>query len=137
MMRVAFVCCVKLKADRPMPARDLYVSPWFVMARRYAERNSDRWFILSAAYGLLDPDRVIEPYEKTLNDMPIADRCGWAKLVTKQMDLAGVRGNEAIVLAGINYRRHLNMALLDRFAEVEVPMEGLMLGQQLSWLSKN
>lgn len=34
------------------------------------------------------------------------------------MDLAGVRGYEAIVLAGINYRRHLNMALLDRFAEV-------------------
>ncbi|MEY9138456.1 hypothetical protein ABIE79_009984 [Bradyrhizobium diazoefficiens] len=137
MTRVAFVSCVKTKADSARPAEQLYISPWFVMARRYAERNSDRWFILSAAYGLLDPDRVIEPYEKTLNDMPIADRRGWAKLVTKQMDLAGVRGNEAIVLAGINYRRHLNMALLDRFAEVEVPMEGLMLGQQLSWLSKS
>ncbi|WGD50739.1 hypothetical protein QA641_34920 [Bradyrhizobium sp. CB1650] len=136
-MKVAFVSCVKMKAASERPARDLYVSPWFVMARRFAERNSDRWFILSAAYGLLDPDRVIEPYEKTLSDMPIADRRGWAKLVTKQMDLAGVRGNEAIVLAGINYRRLLNMALLDRFAEVEVPMEGLMLGQQLSWLSKN
>ncbi|MCA1379349.1 hypothetical protein I6F34_00745 [Bradyrhizobium sp. BRP05] len=133
-MKVTFVSCVKLKADRPMPARDLYISPWFVMARRYAERNSDRWLILSAAYGLLDPDRVIEPYEKTLNDMPIDARRGWAKLVTKQMDLAGVRGDEAIVLAGVNYRRHLEMPLLDRFAEVDVPMAGLMLGQQLSWL---
>jgi hypothetical protein len=47
-----------------------------------------------------------------------------------------VRGDEAIVLAGLNYRRHLEMALLDRFAEVDVPMSGLMLGQQLSWLSK-
>lgn len=136
MTRVAFVSCVKLKADTERPARDLYVSPWFVMARRYAERNSDRWFILSAAYGLLDPDRIIEPYEKTLNDMPVDARRGWAKLVTKQMDLSGVRGNEAIVLAGLNYRRHLEMALLDRFVEVEVPMSGLMLGQQLSWLSK-
>jgi hypothetical protein len=136
MTRVAFVSCVKLKADTERPARDLYVSPWFVMARRYAERNADRWFILSAAYGLLDPDRVIEPYEKTLNDMPIDARRGWAKLVTKQMDLARVRGDEALVLAGLNYRRHLEMALLDRFAEVEVPMSGLMLGQQLNWLSK-
>lgn len=137
MTRIAFVSCVKTKADSARPAEQLYISPWFVMARRYAHAIADRWFILSAAYGLVEPDRVIEPYEKTLNKMPIAERRGWAKLVTKQMDLAGVRGNEAIVLAGINYRRHLNMALLDRFAEVEVPMEGLMLGQQLSWLSKN
>lgn len=69
-MKVAFVSCVKTKADSARPAEQLCISPWFVMARRFAERNSDRWFILSAAYGLLDPDRVIEPYEKTLNDMP-------------------------------------------------------------------
>jgi hypothetical protein len=50
------------------------------------------------------------------------------------MDLAGVRGGQAIVLAGVNYRRHLEMPLLDRFAEAEIPMSGLMLGQQLSWL---
>jgi hypothetical protein len=135
-MRVAFVSCVKLKDDRPRQARDLYVSPWFVMARRYAERNADCWFILSAAYGLVGPDRVIEPYDRTLNKMSIDERRGWAKLVVKQIDLARVRGDEAIVLAGINYRRHLEMPLLDRFKEVEVPMSGLMLGQQLSWLSK-
>ncbi|WP_162496312.1 DUF6884 domain-containing protein [Bradyrhizobium canariense] len=80
---------------------------------------------------------IIEPYDKTLNDMGIEARRGWAKLVTQQMDLARVGGDTAIVLAGQNYRRHLNMALLDRFAEVEVPMSGLMLGQQLSWLSKH
>ncbi|OSI35263.1 DUF6884 domain-containing protein [Bradyrhizobium canariense] len=59
MTRVAFVSCVKLKADTARPARDLYVSPWFIGARRYAERNADSWLILSAAYGLVDPDRVI------------------------------------------------------------------------------
>lgn len=39
-MKVAFVSCVKLKADSARPARHLYVSPWFVGARRYAERNA-------------------------------------------------------------------------------------------------
>ena len=107
------------------------------MARRYAHAIADRWFILSAAYGLVEPDRVIEPYEKTLNKMPIAERRGWAKLVTKQMDLAQVYGDEAIVLAGLNYRRHLEMPLLDRFREVVVPMPGFAFGEQLSWLKEH
>jgi hypothetical protein len=137
MMRVAFVSCVKTKADTARPAEQLYISPWFVMARRYAHAIADRWFILSAAYGLVEPDRMIEPYEKTLNKMPIAERRGWAKLVTKQMDLAQVHGDEAIVLAGLNYRRHLEMPLLDRFKEVVVPMPGFAFGEQLSWLKEH
>ncbi|MGC0389142.1 DUF6884 domain-containing protein [Bradyrhizobium sp. USDA 241] len=136
-MRVAFVSCVKTKADSARPAERLYISPWFVMARRYAHAIADRWFILSAAYGLVEPDRVIEPYEKTLNKMPIAERRGWAKLVTKQMDLAQVRGDEAVVLAGLNYRRHLEMPLLDRFKEIVVPMPGFAFGEQLSWLKEH
>ena len=80
---------------------------------------------------------MIEPYEKTLNKMPIAERRGWAKLVTKQMDLAQVHGDEAIVLAGLNYRRHLEMPLLDRFREVVVPMPGFAFGEQLSWLKEH
>jgi len=45
-------------------------------------------------------------------------------------------GRKAIILAGLNYRRGLITPLLDYYGEVEVPMEGLMLGQQLSWLSR-
>ncbi len=63
---VAFISCVKAKADRPMPAKDLYVSPWFHMARGYVERHAHRWFILSAAHCLVPPDFVIEPYDLTL-----------------------------------------------------------------------
>jgi hypothetical protein len=44
MMRVAFVSCVKTKSDRPMPAKDLYVSRWFKLARSYGERHAHRWF---------------------------------------------------------------------------------------------
>jgi hypothetical protein len=66
--------------------------------------------------------------------MPIAERRGWAKLVTKQMDLAQVYGDEAIVLAG---RRHLELPLLDRFKEVVVPMPGFAFGERLSWLKEH
>jgi hypothetical protein len=136
-MRTAFVSCVKTKLDRSAPAKDLYVSPWFTMARRYAETHAERWYILSAAHGLVEPEKVIDPYDISLNWMKVNDRREWSKLVQKQMDLKWVRGGTAILLAGLNYRRHLEKGLLDRFAEVEVPMSGLRLGQQLSWLSKS
>jgi hypothetical protein len=71
MTRVAFVSCVKTKADSARPAEQLYISPWFVMARRYAYSIADRWFILSAAYGLVEPDRVIALREDAQQD---ADR---------------------------------------------------------------
>ena len=136
-MRVAFVSCVKTKLDHRAPAKDLYCSHWFELARRYAETHAEHWFILSAAYGLVRPDSVIDPYERSLNGMKIEARRGWSKLVQKQMDLIQLRGGTAVVLAGLNYRRHLEVALLDRFAEVEVPMTGLRMGEQLSWLSSN
>jgi hypothetical protein len=58
---VGLVACSRLKADRPAPARELYVSPLFRAARAYAERRHGpgRWFILSAHHGLVDPDTVL------------------------------------------------------------------------------
>ena len=70
-MRVAFVPCVKTKSATPELAEHLYISPWFQMARKYAIRNSDRWFILSASAGLLRPDRIMDPYEHTLNGLGV------------------------------------------------------------------
>jgi hypothetical protein len=43
----------------PTPARDAYTSSVFKTSRRYAEQFADRWVILSAKYGLIDPDFVI------------------------------------------------------------------------------
>jgi hypothetical protein len=73
---IALVSCVKSKQTKRAQAKDLYTSPLFRRARRYAEQAADRWFILSAKHGLLDPLKVIAPYEQTL--APMADRKQWA-----------------------------------------------------------
>jgi len=135
---VAFVSCVKMKADRPMMAKDLYISPWFRMARAYVEKNAKKWFILSAAHGFVHPDVVIEPYDATLNGATVERRSAWAQMVSRQLDgrERELCGTKAIILAGLNYRRGLITPLQKMYGTVEVPMEGLMIGQQLSWLSK-
>lgn len=136
MTRIAFVSCVKTKADRPLPAQDLYISPWFRMAREYAKRNADRWFILSASAGLLHPHRVTDPYDLTLNGLGVKLRKDWTAMVQDQLAKERIMGTKAIVLAGINYREFLLPTFRLLFGEVDVPMEGLMMGQQLSCLKK-
>ena len=61
---IAFVSCVNTKHNTPMPARDLYCSDWFKKGSAYAERIVDEWYVLSALYGFIQPDKIISPYEK-------------------------------------------------------------------------
>lgn len=133
---VALVSCVKTKADHRLPAKHLYISPWFGMARAYAEEHADQWFILSAQHGLLDPDEVIDPYEKTLTKMSSSNRVLWASKVVNGMDQIRLQGGTVLVLAGQLYRGHLIGNLMQRFEKIDIPMVGLPMGEQPRWLSK-
>jgi hypothetical protein len=103
--RIALVSCVKTKVAEPMPAKDLYVSPLFRGMRRYAEATADAWFILSAEHGVLHPDQIVAPYEKTLSKMPATQRRAWAdRVVTELDDALQPLPAQLLVLAGVLYR---------------------------------
>ena len=78
---ICLVSCVSAKRTTPALAKDLYQSDWFIKARAYAESVGSCWFILSAKYGLVRPDEMIEPYEMTLNTMGVAERRNWSRRV--------------------------------------------------------
>jgi hypothetical protein len=72
-MRVGLVGCVKTK--QPGSAGTGAVHFAAVSGRRaWVERTCDRWFILSAKHGLVEPGRVLAPYDETLTDLPRAGR---------------------------------------------------------------
>ena len=135
-MVIHLLSCVGQKQLAPAPARDLYTSSWFRKARRYADSTGQPWFILSAKHGLVHPDRVISPYNLTLNSMPVADRRRWAQTVLTQLDphLDGVES--IVILAGRRYREFLEPSLQSRGLPVSVPMAGLRIGEQLRWLNR-
>ena len=133
---VYLLSCVGRKRDRASRADQLYTSPWFLKARSLAEERSDRWYILSAEYGLLEPSRIVEPYERTLNTMPKAERVGWSERVLAGL-LARTEPNDSItILAGARYREHVVPRLRSLGYSVEIPMEGMRIGEQLQWLSR-
>jgi hypothetical protein len=101
----------------------------------YAEAlRPDYIFILSAKYGLLDPDRTISYYEKTLNRMGVKARQEWAHRVLKQVrEKFGTRHVEYTILAGERYWGFL----VDELGSVRLPLKGKGIGKQLQFLRRN
>ena len=134
---VGLVGCASQKLHRPAPARDLYVSQLFRKASAYAEASCDRWYVLSALHGLVHPDTVLEPYDVRLgSSRPSSPGIwDWAAMVKKQLEqeLADVPDPVLVALAGEQYRTVLRLCGWP----YRVPMEGLGIGQQLGWLTRN
>lgn len=135
--KVYLISCVSKKCSGPAPAKELYLSEWFKKARRFVEHAGCPWFVLSAEYGLVSPDQVLVPYDKTLNTMPISERRKWAEKVMTQIEEVVPQLELAVVLAGKRYREFLTGHLQRRNVAVDVPMEGLKIGEQLRWLGNH
>lgn len=134
---IYLVSCVSQKRSEACCARDLYVSDLFRKARRYVEASGCPWFILSAEHGLVAPDMVIPPYERTLNTMGVAEQRAWAERVAGQLSGAVPELSCVVFLAGDKYRRFLTRHLEKWGVSVSVPMEGLRIGEQLRWLGQH
>lgn len=135
-MRIGLVGCVKGKRSRPAPARELYTSALFLGRRAFVEATCERWFILSAKHGLVDPDDVLEPYDQTLKDASEAHRRQWSARVLNQLErsLPHLHGVILEAHAGAAYLDHgLAAALEARGAVIERPTAGLSFGRQLAF----
>jgi hypothetical protein len=134
MKTIALISCVSQKLDHKAKVKDIYISPLFKKNMEYARlRNVDDIYILSAEHGLLELDWEIEPYNKTLNDMKGKEKLKWAKKVYADLLYnEDIDDTNFIFLAGKNYRQHLEMIL----PHTEIPMEGLPIGKQLQFLTR-
>ncbi len=133
---IVFVSCVGKKSSNRCEARLLYESDWFLKARNLVETMGCPWFILSAEYGLVNPATEIDPYDRTLNTMSKAARIAWSNRVLDQFEKLGLKPAKVTVLAGNRYREFIIPRLRDMGIEILIPMEGLRIGEQLSWLNE-
>lgn len=134
MSKIVLVSCVSQKRSQKSKARDLYTSALFKKNLQFAHRLSpENIFILSAKYGLVGLDDEIEPYDLTLNAMSAPEIKQWAKGVLGQLsEVSDIQQDQFIFLAGAKYRKYL----VPFMAHVEVPLEGLRIGEQLHRLSQ-
>jgi len=97
---IAITNCVNKKRSHATKARDLYVSMAFNAKVNFIEKHYSEWYILSAKYGIISPDEVIEPYNlsfkrdrrflQNAQTQQLVDIDAWISLVKTQInDLNG------------------------------------------------
>lgn len=139
---VLLVGCVKGKLEwaSRVAARELYVSPLWRSRRIYAERSGLPWYILSAKYGLLDPNARIAWYDLSLGDLPAAERRVWSRRVVDSLleKYPAMDGKVIEVHAGKDYVDFgLEDGLKQAGAVVQRPLLGIPIGRHLGWYKEH
>ena len=130
---IVVIGCGKRKQAVPKPAGDLYTGSLFRACKRYAEAQGARWAILSAEHGLVLPERELAPYDRKLG-LRGAELQDWSREAAYQYVQAfGTEPCEC--LAGHPYAWPFRNALWwNHDVRCTEPLQGLELGQRLSWL---
>ena len=105
----------------PTPAKDAYVSTLFRLHRRYAEAFGAEWRILSAWYGIMHPDQLIEAYDARFRASDLHPHNWWR--ITEMFRQARALGgfDQLVLLGGSLYREIARRAF-----------EGVFLPEQVS-----
>lgn len=135
---ILLVGCVKGKLEwaSRVEAKDLYVSPLWRSRRIYAESSGRPWYILSAKYGLLDPNARIAWYDLALGNLPAAQRRAWSQRVVDSLleRFPSIEGKIVEIHAGKDYVDFgLETGLKQAGAVVQRPLLGIPIGKHLGW----
>ena len=130
---IVFISCGALKMDIPCKAEKMYQGLYFQRTLKYArklvkENEGGQIFILSAKYGVLDLDEMIEPYNVALSEQSKEYRKEWGEKVIAQLTNKNLIGNKKVVfLASKCYRE----PLLTIYNDYEIPMEHCGINSRL------
>ncbi|MCD4712890.1 MAG: hypothetical protein K8R73_06365, partial [Clostridiales bacterium] len=97
---------------------------------QYAKQVADVVYVLSAKYGLLEEDDVIEPYNVTMNNKSTEERRVWSELVIESLaERHSLDSDEFIIIAGRAY----NEFIIPVLKHHTLPLEGQSMGR---WIPK-
>ena len=124
---ITFISCGKYKQSYECMAKDMYTGAYFKSCLDYALKNSDRVFILSAKYGLLNLTDRIKPYNIRLPHCPKAYIRIWQSRVFKQLASANLSPDEEVlIIAGGEYAKPIR----EYFNNVREPFKGMPIGKR-------
>lgn len=135
MTKIALIGCTSRKQDYKCPAIEMYTkSNYFNLKLDYCKKiNVDKIYILSAKYGLLEPEEIIEPYNVHLKETSKDYRLTWSENVLKDLkDKTDLESDEFIILAGNDYMKYL----LEHIPNHYNPVKGLGIGQQMKFFKE-
>lgn len=120
MSTVFLISCGVKKRTNTTTAQSMYTGNYFAMQKKYANTFGDDFYILSAKYGLLNKNDVIEPYEHKLKPSESKE---WAKKVVADIAANISTDNDIAILCGKVYRKDIVAPLKELGYNVSIPLE--------------
>jgi hypothetical protein len=134
------VGCGKAKQSRACRAAELYTGSLTRLAIKWMERNCEEFYILSAKFGLLDPDRVIKPYNVKLSDYSDEEQISWGNMVADGLHaMFNTNCTPFLVMAGSDY----SSAFMPKLTRIGLDgyvyevCKGLKMGNRMRWIRNN
>jgi len=129
--------CSREKLSIAAPASNLYISDRFRSSLILARDLAAPFAILSAKHGVVEPDRVLEPYDLDLSSLSKSDQRSWAEQAIDQL-AQRAEGRTISILAIGAYVRPLLEANQARAQAVEIiaPWLELEPPDRLVWLKE-
>ncbi len=84
-MILVITACGKAKENKPLPAGLLYKSGRIRYLYKKSKELNYSFYILSAEYGLINADTIIEPYERKMDEMKCKELKGRIKEILKKL----------------------------------------------------
>jgi|694.fasta_scaffold67143_4 hypothetical protein len=133
---ITLIACSATKLEKPALAKELYQGSLFKKSLEYALKttNSKDVYIVSAKYGLVGLNDVIEPYNVTLKDMSAEDRDDWGVNVYSELKkkYPQLDNLNVTILAGMAYYEPL-IKLIKKY---DLPLDGLRIGESMQELNE-
>lgn len=129
--------CGRDKTSIATAARNLYVSDRFQRSLTVAQKLTAPFAILSAKHGVVDPDRILDPYDLDLSHLSDADQRLWANLAIEQL-AKHAEGRSICILATGPYVSRLVEANRARRQPLKIISPWLKLERpdRLAWLNE-
>lgn len=116
----------------PVAAKDAYTGAPFKVNRDYAESFAEKWVILSAKFGFVEPNfNIPGPYNVTFKDkatVPISFRA----LRDQIRDQRLAQFRTIVGLGGKDYRHAIEAAFVGSDSTLVFPFAGLRLGEAMA-----
>jgi hypothetical protein len=132
---IVIPCCGK-KLKIASKAKDMYLSILFKKSKSLAENCGCDWFILSAGYGLVHPEQIIQPYNKVFRlSRKMKKQAELPEVLTKEQALQ-IKKNANLILKMYDRRIYLlNSHYRKDLLPGEAPLSGMGLGYQTQYLT--
>lgn len=128
-MKIFIIPCGSKKADKACQAQQMYLGGYFQANLSFARKHSNHIFILSAKYGFLRLDQIIQPYELHMKNSTLSN-----EILRRQAATLGIINEIPFVLGGENYINKCSQI----FKQIQrVIPKGLGMGEQIAFLKRN